>query len=195
MSDLPERGTFKVQTVGPPKTIPNKKDPNKPWKSWSLQFEGDVNWYDTFWLEKDDPVVGQEMAGTKSYDEKWNTYKFELERQGGKANWNPAGAQATVMLAAVELVNGFLAIPGNYEKWQKDDKELKKEFDKYILTAQVVSGRIKDMVVGMGAMQAEQKTAGKRATPPPRDDGDPGPAAPPPGEEDWVTGEEEEVEV
>lgn len=187
MAELPEKGTFKIKMVGPHKSIPNKKDQNNPWHSWTLQFEGDNNWYETFWLEKADPVEGQELAGTKSYDEKWNTYKFEIDRQGGKSNWNPAAAQATVMLASVELVNGFLAIPGNYEKWQKDDKDLKKEFDKYILTANVVSKRLKDMVVGMGAMQTEQKTAEKKAA----DSGDPGPTPPPEGEEDWPTNEEE----
>lgn len=187
----PTKGTFKVQTVGPKKNIPNKKDPNNPWASWSLQFEDDPNWYDTFWLAKEDPIVGQELTGTKSYDDKWNTYKLELDRQGGKSNWNPAAAQATVMTGAANVVAGFLSLPGHYELWaspkSEDAKKLKAKFDKYLVTVEVVAKRLKDSVVGMGSMQPEQKTATKSAAP----DGDPGPTPPPDIEETWADGEEQ----
>lgn len=181
--------TVKVQTVGPEKSIPNKKDPNKPWKSWSLQFEGDPQWYDTFWLSPEQPVAGQELTGTKSFDEKWG-YKFELERQGGKTQWNPAAAQATVMGAAASVVNGFLGIPAHYALWssgsEEDARKLKPLFDKYLVTVETVAKRLKETVVGMGSLNAETQTATKAA----RSDGDPGPTPPPRGGEDWPPNEE-----
>lgn len=183
--------TVKIQTVGPEKSIPNKKDPNKPWKSWSLQFENDAQWYDTFWLDAEAPVVGQELTGTKSHDEKWG-YKFERDRAGGKAGWNPAAAQATVMAGAVALTAGFLAIPAHYELWASTDpeagKKLKPLFDKYIATVEAVSKRLKDSVVGMGSLNPEQKTGDKPAA----NNGDPGPTPPPPGIESWTESEGEE---
>lgn len=182
--------TVKIQTVGPEKSIPNKKDANKPWKSWSILFEGDVQWYDTFWLAPEPPVVGQELTGTKSYDEKWG-YKFELERQGGKSQWNPAAAQATVMGAAASVVNGFLAIPAHYELWasgaEEDARKLKHLFDKYLVTVETVAKRLKDTVAGMGSLNPEQKTATHQAA---ANDGDPGPVPPPRGGEGWPPNEE-----
>lgn len=185
--------TVKVQTVGPEKSIPNKKDPNKPWKSWSLQFEGDAQWYDTFWLAPEPPVAGQELSGTKAHDEKWG-YKFEMERQGGKTQWNPAAAQATVMGAAASVVNGFLSIPNHYKLWvsdtEDDAKQLRPLFDKYLVTVETVAKRLKESVVSMGSLNAEQKTATKNSS----TSGDPGPTPPPAGPGGWPP-EEDEVDV
>ena len=118
MASLPEKGTFKIATIGPKKEIPKKDKPNEHWTSYSLQFEGDSNWYDTFWTKPEEPTVGMEITGTKDEHEKFGL-QFAMERQGGRSNYNPANAQATVMLAAVELVNGFLAIGDHYELWEK----------------------------------------------------------------------------
>lgn len=186
----PTKGTFKIQTVGPKNNIPNKKDPNRPWCSWGLQFEGDAQWYETFWVAQEDPKVGQELTGTKSWDDKFQKFKFETERQGGKGNWNPAGAQATVMEAAAVIVNGFFAAtPAHYQLWNsetpEDAKKLKTLFDKYYATVVSVGKRLKDDVVGMGSMNPEQKTATKTAT-----GGDPGDVAPPPNDDDFP-GEED----
>lgn len=173
-----------IATVGPMKEIPNKKDEHSPWHSWSLQFKDDSQWYDTFWLQKEDPVVGQELSGNKSEDPKWGL-KFELDRQGGKSNWNPAAAQATVMLAAVTLVNGFLSIPANYKLWDENDEKAKKQFAKYIATVESVGKQIKEKVVAMGAMNPETKTAEKSTS----GSADPGPGTPP-EVEGWPEGEE-----
>lgn len=189
MADLPETGKFKIQTVGPVKTGTSKK--GNDWRSFQLQFEGDNTWYDTFWMPKEDPQVGGEVEGTKSYDDQFKSYKFELKRDGGKNNWNPAGAQATVMTGAATVVGHFLSIPANYSLWvsekPEDAKELKRLFDKYLATVEVVSKRLKESVVSMGAISAETKTATKAS---PRSDGDPGPL-PPPDIETWPEGEEE----
>jgi len=183
----------KIQTVGPSKNIPNKKDPNKPWTSWSLQFEGDANWYDTFWLAKELPEVGQELSGEKKYDEKWG-YKFEVERQGGKANWNPAAAQATVMSAAAAVVSGFLNIPPHYKLWassvEEDAKQLKPLFDKYLITVETVAKRLKESVASMGSINAEEKSATKTSS----GSGDPGPTPPPGAPGKWPP-EEEDVDL
>lgn len=166
--------TVKIQTVGPEKKIPNKKDENNPYRSFGLQFEGDPEWYDTFWTEKEDPQVGQELTGTKSEDPKWGM-KFETERKGGRGNWNPAGAQATVMLAGVEAVNGFLSLPGMYELWEKNDPSTREKFKKYLATVDSAANQLKQRVVAMGSMQQEQKTEEKSE----RSSGEPGTVAPP----------------
>lgn len=180
---LPEKGTFKIQTIGPMKSGTSKK--GNPWRTFDLQFEGDPQWYGTFWTPKEEPETGKELSGTKSFDSEYNSYKFEIDRAGGKMNWNPAAAQATVMSASVQLVAGFLAIPGHYEKWLKDDPELKKLFSKYIETVNVISKRVKEMVIGMGSINAESKTVEKK----PVNQGDPGPT-PPPVTDDWPPDEE-----
>lgn len=186
---LPEKGTFKIQTLGPKKDIPNKKDENHPWRSWSLQFEGDPNWYDTFWLAKEDPTVGQELTGTKSEDPKFGL-KFETERQGGgKSNWNPAGAQSTIMHAAATVVQGFLSIGNNYELWEGNDPKVKENFAKYVNTVASVADTLKEKVVAMGALSQETKVAEKKSA----SSDEPAPGTPPeiPG---WPE-DEEEVEV
>lgn len=190
MADLPETGTFKIQTVGPMKSGTSKK--GNPYKTFDLQLEGDPGWYNTFWTPKEDPQVGMELKGTKSYDEKFNSYKFEIDRAGGKPNWNPAAAQATVVVAASQVVAGFLAVPEHQKLWAstvpEDGEKCKKLFDKYMTTVDVVAKRVREMVVGMPGMAPEQKTAEQ---PPRVNDGDPGPEAPPPGVENWTDGEEE----
>lgn len=188
---LPETGKFKIQTVGPIKTGTSKK--GNAWRAFSLQFEGDSTWYDTFWMPKEDPEVGGELSGTKSYDDQFKSYKFEVDRNGGgKNNWNPAGAQATVMHAAASTVTGFLAIPEHYKLWvsdaPEDAKQLKKLFDKYIATVEAVGKRMKDSVVGMGSMQPQQQAGATKTSG--TTDGDPGPT-PPPEIETWPEGEEE----
>lgn len=183
MADLPEKGTFKIETVGPKKEGTSKK--GNPYRTYDLQFEGDSTWYNTFWTKKEDPEVGMELKGTKSYNDNYDNYSFEIEREGGKSNWNPAGANATVMLASVEVVNGFLSIGDHYDLWDKGAPELKAKFDKYLATIDSVAPRIKEKVVGMGSLAPEQKTAEKKSS----GTGDPGPT-PPPEIEGWPEGEE-----
>lgn len=156
---------FKIQTLGPPKAIPNKKDPSNPWKSWGLQFEGDPAWYDTFWLAKEDPVEGQELEGTKSVDEKWGP-KFEIARQGGKGSWNPTGANATVILAAVHMVNGWLTLdPKNKKDWEAKRKESEVPMVHYIRTVSEIAGMVKGEVIKMGGTVTEVKGSETKATP------------------------------
>jgi len=187
MAELPEQGKFKIATIGPKKDIP-KKDKSGNWTSYSLQFEEDPNWYDTFWLAEEPPVEGQELSGTKSEHEKFGL-QFAVDRPAGrgKGNWNPAGANATVMGAAVDLVNGFLSIGENYALWEKSDEKVKENFTKYINTVDSVAKQLKEKVVAMGPMQQEQKTAEKTSNA----GGDDGVGTPPniPG---WPEGEEEQ---
>lgn len=158
MADLPQEGKFKISSVGPIKTGTSKKT-GKPYKIYSLQFEGDNTWYDTYWGSEEEPKVGQELDGKKEYDEKFESYKFNMSFGGGTKNWNPAGAQATVVLASIELVNGFLAVPEFRQLWVENKPELKATFDKYVETVKAVTPRVKEMAIGLGAMGAETKTA------------------------------------
>ena len=176
MPQLPEEGKFKIAAVGPVKTGVGKTS-GKPYKVYSLQFDGDQQWYDTFWSDKEDPKVGQELEGKKEYDEKFDSYKFNAKRSGNFA-FNPAAAQATVVLGSINLVTSFLSIPEYRKLWEENGKELKATFDKYVDTVKAVNGRVKDMVTSMGSLSAEAKTGEKTSTPPP-DGGDPGPQAPP----------------
>ncbi len=183
-NNLPEKGTFKIQTIGPRKDGTNAK--GNPYVIYDLQFEGDATWYNTFWSSKEDPIVGTELKGEKGYNQKYDSYQFQIEREGGKGNWNPAGAQSTIVLASVTIVNGFLSIPGNYEAWEKGSPELKPKFDKYVETVRSASVRLKEMAVSMGAVQSEQQIASKNE---PKGTGDPGPT-PPPDIPGWPEGEE-----
>lgn len=177
---------YKVQTLGPMKEIPNKKDPNSPWKSWSLQFEGDPSWYDTFWLGKEEPTVGQELTGTKSVDEKWGP-KFELERQGGKSSWNPSGANATVVAAAVDAVNGWLTLEmANKKDWESKRKDNELPFQHYLRTVMDVARVLKSGVVNMGGTP-EAKAGETIVNAAPQTNTD----AMPPDLESFPTGEEE----
>ncbi len=184
MADLPEKGTFKIQTIGPKKEGTSKK--GNPYRTFDLQFEGDPQWYNCFWTLKEDPTEGQELTGQKSYDSNYDSYKFEIDRPGGKANWNPAAANATVILASVEIVNGFLALGNHYELWEKGDIALKAKFEKYVATVSAASTQIKDKVVSMGSLSPEEK---KPDTKKPATSGDPGPT-PPPDVDGWPEGEE-----
>lgn len=176
MADLPATGTFKIQTVGK-LTERTAAKTGKPYKVYDLQFNDDPQWYNTFWTMDKAPEAEMDLAGTKSYDEKYTSYKFEIEGRGGggKGNWNPAAAQATVMLAGVEIINGFLALPGHYELWEKSDPKLKPLFQKYVTTVDAASKQIKEKVVSMGALTAETKVAEKASA----SAGDPGPTPPP----------------
>lgn len=189
-----EEGKFKIQTVGPAKDIPNKKDPNKPWRSWSLQFENDPSWYDTFWVRDTDPKVGEELDGGKQEDEKFGL-QFKLKWSGGgnKANWNPAGANATVMTAAVAVVNGFLGLkPQHLEDWEKKRRTGQTAVTQYIETVVAIAGQLKQEVVKLGGNEVQTKAESSAAPPA---DGDPGPVAPAPDDENWADGEEEEVDL
>lgn len=180
----PEKGKFKIATVGPKKEGTSKK--GNPYRTYELQFEGDVQWYNTFWTLKEDPVEGMELSGTKSYNDKYDNYSFEIDRPGGKSNWNPAAANATVMLASVEIVNGFLSLGNHYELWEKGDVALKEKFQKYVATVEAASKQVREKVLGMAPLNAEQKTSEKPAK---SSSGDPGPT-PPPDIEGWPEGEE-----
>lgn len=184
---LPDTGTFKIETIGPIKEGVSKK--GNAWKVYQIQFEGDPQWYGTFWTLKEDPEEGKELTGTKSYDNDYDQYKFEIERQGGKSNWNPAGANATVMLASVEIVNGFLAIGDHYELWEKGDKTLKAKFDKYLATVVAVIPRLKEQTISMGSLKSEEKTGESSSS----NDSDPGPTPPP--ELDDIPADQEEVDI
>ena len=183
MADLPAKGTFKIQTIGPRKDGTNAK--GNPYAIYDLQFDGDPTWYNTFWPSKEAPAVGNELKGEKSYNDKFNSYQFKIEREGGRSNWNPAGAQSTIILASVTVVNGFLSIPGNYEAWEKGAPELKAKFEKYVKTVESASTKLKELAVSMGSIQAEQPVASSQ----PKGTGDPGPT-PPPQIEGWPEGEE-----
>lgn len=181
----PEKGTFKIATVGPKKEGTSKKT-GKPYRTYDIQFENDPQWYNTFWTLEKDPEEGMELSGTKSYNSDYDNYAFEINRPGGKGNWNPAAANATVMLASVEIVNGFLSIGNHYELWEKGDVSLKEKFSKYMATVEAASKQIREKVIGMGSLNVEQK---KSETPAAKTSGDPGPT-PPPEIEGWPEGEE-----
>lgn len=183
-NSLPETGTFKIASVGPVKTG-NSKKTGKPWRVFSLQFEGDPQWYDTFWTVDGEASVGQELKGTKSFDGEFDSYKFEIERQGGKGNWNPAAANASVMIATAQVISGFLALPGHYELWVEGSEKLKPLFQRYIATLEAASKQIKEKVIGMGSLAPEEKVAEKSTA----NSGDPGPT-PPPDIEGWPEGQE-----
>jgi hypothetical protein len=179
----PSKGTVKIQTIGPVKEGTSKK--GNPYRVFQLQFVGDPQWYNTFWLGKEDPKEGAELIGEKSYDDQFKSWNFNMDNPNGKSSWNPASAQATVMLGAVELVSGFLAIPKYQAMWENNDPLMKPIFDKYLATVEVVSKRLKEAVVGMGSLQAETKTGARTS---PGNDGDPGPT-PPPDVDSWPDGE------
>lgn len=163
MSDLPQKGTFKIATVGPKKDIPKKDNPHEFWSSYSLQFQGDPNWYDTFWTAKETPTEGLELTGTKSEHEKFGL-QFSVDRPNSKSNWNPAGAQASVVGAAVDVVNGFLSLGNNYELWKTNDKEVKVLFNKYMATVESAAKQVKEIVVSLGKLNPEQKVADTTST-------------------------------
>lgn len=186
-----ESGKFKVQTVGPEKSIPNKKDPSRPWKSWDLQFEGDASWYNTFWVEDIPPVVGQELEGDKQDDEKFGLqFKKKWDKgAGNKSTWNPNAANANVMEAAVHLVHGFLSLdPEHLAVWKQKRGKDQDAVSHYVATIFAIADQLKAQVVKMGG-QNEAQTA---ATPPSKPtDGDPGPVAP--GTENWGDSGDEPV--
>lgn len=189
---LPEKGTFKIATIGPKKEIPKKDNKNEHWTTWSLQFEQDPNWYDTFWVLDNDPEVGQELTGEKTEHEKFGL-QFAIDRPGGgKRNWNPAGAQSTIVLASVEIVNGFLSLGNHYELWEKGDATLKEKFKKYVATVEVASKQLKEVALGVGSINAEEKVADKPAQ---NKASEPAPSTPP-AIEGWPENNgEEEVDV
>ncbi len=164
MANLPEKGTFKIQTIGPKKEIPKKDKPSEHWTTYSLQFEGDAQWYDTLWNKPEDPQTGMEVTGEKTEHDRFGLqFKPEYKGGGNRANFNPAAAQATVMGASVAVVNGFLSLPGHFELWDKNDPSVKAKLDKYLASVESVSKRLKEAVVNMGSLQKEEKIADKKS--------------------------------
>lgn len=155
--ELPVEGKFVIQTIGPVKTGTSKAS-GKPYKIYDLQFEGDPNWYGTFWSPKEDPQIGQELSGKKSFDSEYNSYKFEIAREGGKGNWNPAGANATLFLAAATTVGDFLALdPKHLEEWATKRNKDEPPFAHYLRTVRDVAKLMKDDVVALGSIGADQQ--------------------------------------
>lgn len=185
-----EEGKYKVQTVGPVKTG-TAKSSGKPFKTFDLQFEGDANWYNCFWVRDTDPTVGEELEGSKQSDDQFGL-KFAMKFAGGnRANWNPAGANAAVMQAAVAVVNGFLGLKGEHlTEWEKKRKKGQTAVEQYLETVKAIAGELKQEVVKLGGTNETQ--TGAKTTAGPQPSGDPGPL--PPGEEDW-TEEEEQVDL
>lgn len=182
-------GKFKIQSVGPVKTGVAKNS-GKPWKVYSLQFEGDGQWYDCFWTSKEDPAVGAELSGKKEYDDEYNSYKFNMGFAGAKANWNPSGANATVLCAAVNLVHDFLTLDPSYLKeWQAKKGEKQSPSAYYVQTVVAIAKELKTEVAGMGG-DAVQKGSTNESS---KGDGDPGPTAP--GVENWTEEGEENVDL
>jgi len=188
--DVISEGKYKIETVGPVKTGTSKKT-GKAYKTFDLQFEGDPQWYNCFWTRPEDPKIGQELDGKKEFNKDFDSHQFNMGFAGNKANWNPAGANATVFAAAVAVVNGFLGLDGAHlDKWQKERKEGQTAIAHYLETVTSVADDIKQRVAKMGG---DVQTAAKTAAAPPKG-GDPGPVSP--GEEDWPDKDgEEEVDL
>ena len=164
--ELPVEGKFTIQTIGPVKNGTSKAS-GKPYKIYDLQFEGDPNWYGTFWSPKEDPQVGQELSGKKSYDSEYSSYKFEIAREGGKGNWNPAGANATLFLAAATTVGNFLALdPKHLSDWAAKRKEGEVAFSHYLRTVADVAKLMKDDVVALGSIGTEQQAGQSNSSAP-----------------------------
>lgn len=182
--DVIEEGKFKIETVGPVKAGTSKKT-GKPYKTFDLQFVADPQWYNCFWTRDTDPKVGEELEGKKEYNKDFESHQFNMGFPGAKANWNPAGANATVMGAAVAVVNGFLSLKeAHLVEWEKKRPKGMSAVAHYLETVTAIAGELKQSVVKMGGeVQAAAKTP---ATPPA--DGDPGPVSP--GEEGWPEGED-----
>lgn len=192
---LIEEGKYKIQTVGPVASGVGKAS-GKPWRTVDIQFEGDGTWYSLFWPQdkKDLPQVGQELEGKKEFNKDFNKHQFNTGFGGNKANWNPAGANAQVFLAASAIVQGFLTLKAEHlEKWEAERKKGQTAIEQYLETVAAVAGNVKQRVVKMGGETpaAGTATAAQASTPPPSD-GDPGPVAP--GVETW-TEEDEPVDL
>lgn len=169
-----KEGKFRIQTVGAPKSGVSKA--GKQWKTYDVQFENDVQWYSMFWSETDPPAIGQEFEGKKEYNDQFNTYQFNRKFAGNKANWNPAAANATVMGAAIALVNGFLGLsPKYFEEWEKKRRDKQTPVDHYMETVLAMAQSLKQEVVKMGGNETMTATEASKA---PVDDGDPGPQHP-----------------
>lgn len=169
-----EEGKFTIEKVGPMKSGVSKKT-QRPWRTFDLQFAGDPQWYNTFWTLEGDPKEGQELEGKKSYDGEYDSWKFEINRPGGKNTWNPAGANAAVMASAVAAVNGYLGLSPEYlKRWEEKRPKNQEPFEHYLFTVTSVANHLKGEVVKMGGTP-EVKTGEAPASEP----GDPGPTPPP----------------
>lgn len=183
---LIEEGKYKIQSVGPVKSGVAKAS-GKPWKTYSLQFDGDGTWYDTYWSKDTDPQVGDELEGRKENDDQFGP-KFSIKFGNAKQSWNPAGANATVMTAAVAIVNGFLSLkPEHLKEWESKRKEKQSAIEHYIETVKAIAGQMKTEVVKMGGNETQ---VGEKTSSAPTADGDPGPVAPPADE-----GTEEDIDL
>lgn len=154
MADAPVKGKFKIAVIGKPKKGTSKST-GKPYTIHELQFEQDPNWYSTFWNRDTEPVVGEELEGTKSWDDSYQegNWKFEMERQGFKGgSFNPASANATIYAAAANIAHNWLSIdPENYKKWLAAKPEGTDPFVYYIDTIGKIAGAGKEAVTKMGA--------------------------------------------
>lgn len=189
-----EEGKYKIQTVGPVSTGVAKGS-GKPWRTVDVQFEGDGTWYSLFWpLDKKDlPQVGAELDGKKEFNKDFNKHQFNTGFGGNKANWNPAGANAQIYIAAATIVHDFLTLrPAHLEDWEKGRKEKQSGIEQYLETISALAGTIKQKVVGMGSGDATAQVASKTSAPPPQN-GDPGPV--PPVNDNWAGSDEEEVNL
>jgi hypothetical protein len=168
MANEPTKGKFKIAIIGKPKTGTSKST-GKPYTIHEFQFEGDPNWYSTFWSDSAAPQVGQELEGTKSWDDSYGegNWKFELERKGGNnGQFNPAGANATIYAAAANIVHNWLSVkPENYDKWLGAKPENADGFAYYIETIEKVAKVGKEAVTKMGAAPKAPESV-ESSTPP-----------------------------
>lgn len=174
MANEPTKGKFKIAIIGQPKKGVSKST-QKAYTIHTFQFEGDPNWYSTFWGQEAEPQVGQELEGTKSWDDSYGegNWKFELERKGGNnGQFNPAGANATIYAAAANIVHDWLSLPlatnqqvSNLDKWLGAKAEGTDGFAYYIETIEKVAKVGKEAVTKMGAAPKSPESV-ESSTPP-----------------------------
>ena len=196
MAELPEKGTFKIRSVGPIKTGTSNAT-GKDWTIYPLQFEGDEQWYDAFWNETTPPKEGQELEGEKYYEQKgkYETYGFRVKREGGGRSYNPAAAFANSYQTATQIVDNWLSLaPENYEKWKGSIPEGTDPFVYYLETIEKVATVAKQTVDKLSKGGEVTKNSSQPAPSQPA-----APAAPAAGEtisaEDYPEDDEEEIDL
>ena len=193
MANLPEKGTFKVRSVGPVKTGTSNST-GRDWTIYPLQFEGDEQWYDCFWNENTPPKEGQELTGEKYYEQKgqYETYGFRMPRGGGGRSYNPAAAFANSYQTATQIVHNWLSLDKeNYEKWKKAIPEGTDPFVYYLDTIQKVATVAKESVDKLSKGGEATKSNTQAAPTPP-----PAPANNKPiNAEDYPEDDDEEIDL
>lgn len=178
-------GKFKIQTVGPVKEGVSKKT-NKPWKVFDIQFYEDANWYATFWTDATPPAVDQELTGKKEWNEEFKNYQFNMGFAGAKQNWNPSGANSTLVGVAAQIVHDAFELGmTTVDDWNKRAKAGESMMQHYLRTVVETATLLKPEVTKLGG--GETKVA-ETTSSTPTGEGDPGPV--PPGTEDWPSGQE-----